>query len=475
MEHAHHFLSRLDRLSLPHVELALSLYRDHKLLYTILDLAKIPEGAERVALSLADPQNGPFIVVTRDGKFVTCLGEGMKAKNLPIISREKLDGIANRIEILRKRIQVAGINTGERGAAGKMFRAIYDGGSRLSREAFQMAAAWQPMLVMEYLRWMLDTAEDLTNTREVLMQQLRRTDKLHPRFDEVVRGYANSVWFVGHMAVLAALDGKVVYEEWSDKVYDAMQQMPHAWAAVRQGLVGPALRGIWGAGRMGEMVLGAYKNHHSEAKTLYRVVDSMCSLAVIGLRHPHLTDEVEEVLSAPLPQNEGLDAYQKGLNAIAALVQAVFKSARVEPQITQSAHLKIGRMYAMSVSKGLKAGNPYKFARPEDVPDDLALALPFNTADEFTNKWSNFQIMNILLPSMAVIEPEHMYLPADFYAKAEITYEPSEIMPLLLAIRDTDYRSPGETRTTPKGADRNSPCPCGSGVKYKRCCLGKKK
>jgi len=34
--HAHHFLSRLDRVSLPHVELALGLYRDDDMLRYIL-------------------------------------------------------------------------------------------------------------------------------------------------------------------------------------------------------------------------------------------------------------------------------------------------------------------------------------------------------------------------------------------------------------------------------------------------------
>jgi hypothetical protein len=51
MPHQHHFLSRLDRIAAPQVELALDLYRDHKLLHFLLDQARIPEGAPRVALS----------------------------------------------------------------------------------------------------------------------------------------------------------------------------------------------------------------------------------------------------------------------------------------------------------------------------------------------------------------------------------------------------------------------------------------
>lgn len=65
MGHEHHFLSRLDRVSLPHVELALELYRDHELMRFLLRDAELPEGAERAAISLADPKEGPFLVVTR--------------------------------------------------------------------------------------------------------------------------------------------------------------------------------------------------------------------------------------------------------------------------------------------------------------------------------------------------------------------------------------------------------------------------
>lgn len=67
MGHAHHFLSRLDRVSLPHSELALGFYNDVPLLQFILKSVRLPEGATRVAVSLNHPESGPFLVVTRDG------------------------------------------------------------------------------------------------------------------------------------------------------------------------------------------------------------------------------------------------------------------------------------------------------------------------------------------------------------------------------------------------------------------------
>jgi hypothetical protein len=85
MFRAEHFLSRLDRLPRGEVDLALELYRDPELLRAVLHTASIPDGAERAAISLGDPVLGPFLIVTRDGHFVTCLGRGMRVGELPVI------------------------------------------------------------------------------------------------------------------------------------------------------------------------------------------------------------------------------------------------------------------------------------------------------------------------------------------------------------------------------------------------------
>src|SRR5262245_467345 len=106
MGHAHHFLSRLDRLSRAHVDLALALYRDDERLRYLLEQVRIPEGAERVAVSLDHPSEGPFVLVTRQGRFVTCLGRGMRADNLPIITRAELDAFTAKHAVFQEREEV---------------------------------------------------------------------------------------------------------------------------------------------------------------------------------------------------------------------------------------------------------------------------------------------------------------------------------------------------------------------------------
>jgi SEC-C motif len=95
--HARHFLSRLRRVKRAQIELALSLYRDPTLVKAVFESANLPESTQRVAISLKDPKEGPFIIVARDGYFVTCLGKRMSVGALPVIPREQLDAVSARI------------------------------------------------------------------------------------------------------------------------------------------------------------------------------------------------------------------------------------------------------------------------------------------------------------------------------------------------------------------------------------------
>jgi hypothetical protein len=91
MGHDHHFLSRLDRVNDESAQLALLFYREPDLLRLVLVSAKIPDGADRVALSLNHHERGPFIIVSREGRFITCLGEGMHLGDRFVVPRRILD------------------------------------------------------------------------------------------------------------------------------------------------------------------------------------------------------------------------------------------------------------------------------------------------------------------------------------------------------------------------------------------------
>src|SRR5579863_9583178 len=94
--HAHHFLERLDRVTREQMEFALGLYRDHEAVRYVLDHANVPGGVDRVAIAIDDAREGPFVIVTVDGRFVTCLGKGMR-HDWPVVPRGQVDALLAKV------------------------------------------------------------------------------------------------------------------------------------------------------------------------------------------------------------------------------------------------------------------------------------------------------------------------------------------------------------------------------------------
>ena len=103
--HATHFLRRLDRVADQQVEIALGLYRDPELVRELLTHVQLEDRVDRVAVSLGTERDGPFLVLTRDGKFVTCLAEGMSPGALPVVGPDRLRVACDRVERMRERLQ----------------------------------------------------------------------------------------------------------------------------------------------------------------------------------------------------------------------------------------------------------------------------------------------------------------------------------------------------------------------------------
>ncbi|UQA56643.1 YecA family protein [Polyangium aurulentum] len=467
--HAHHFLSRLDRLSMPHVELALSFYRDHELVRYILGAARIPEGAARVAMALADGDSGPFLVVTRDGKFVTCLGEGMHTGELHVITRGHLDKIADKLGALRERMALAKRLTGAKGTA-ELFRQIYDAAHRLSREQVAAMAAFQPLLAVELLGCLLDADVDQAKARDILLYELRRTDRLDKRFDESLHAYWCTAWAIGHLSVLTAMDGRVAFDRFPAEVMDRLAEYPYSWPAVRQQVVGIAIRGLWGAARMGKMFLPIYKRECAEATSIPELVNGVFGLGAIGMRHARVRAEAQKALT---PAKEGKDAATpEPYQAVRAAVASVLTIDPGEPALRQ-AHTRLGAKLAVVYGKNAPEGSPYRFVREADVPPDIADAM---LAFDMTGFRAHPQVLSGLLTSLSWLaraEAEELYFTADHLAAWRISWDPGYTTSLLLEERDAMDRARAASRARKAEKSppaRNAPCPCGSGKKHKRCC-----
>jgi hypothetical protein len=278
--HGHdvHFLERLERLSTPQTELALSLYQDPLLIRALLEQIRLPEGAARVALSLGDGERGPFVVVARDGHFVTCLAEGMSPGDHPVIPRGQLDAIARRVAEVRNRFDAVRQLAGPRGNVFALLGRIFSAGPWLSREEFSAIAAFQPLLKRDFLRLLWETNALLDRTRPLASRCVKR-GRLG---DDILRAWWNEVWAVGHLSVLASMDSRDVITELPA---EAPERGLLSWPAVRQGVVAVALRGLWGVAKLGRPVLPDHKRWYVQSESSLELVDSALGLLGIGLRH----------------------------------------------------------------------------------------------------------------------------------------------------------------------------------------------
>jgi hypothetical protein len=72
-----HFLRRLDRLVGAELDVAKFLFQHRDLVLLLLDRVAVPSACSRVVVSLSERVDGPRVVLSREGWFITILGEGM--------------------------------------------------------------------------------------------------------------------------------------------------------------------------------------------------------------------------------------------------------------------------------------------------------------------------------------------------------------------------------------------------------------
>lgn len=467
LPHQDHFLSRLDRVPYAERELALELYRDHELVEFLLARVRLPEQAERVAISLGDPNNGPFLIVTRDGRFVTCLGEGMRVDDLPIITRAQLDGIAEHHEDLRARFALCQQIEGRPGKMTSLLRRLHEAGDELSREEFLGLAALQPLLQIELMGIHIRVSKELERARAGLLVLLRRTDHPKEAHREELRQYFLRSWLVAHVSLLIALNARQVFECVG---FDTVRPLGTYFSSVTfmHANVGLASSGIWSVGRMGKLLLPNYKEAYASASTALDMAEAAIGLGVLGLRHRHLRAEVQKTLATP-PASFGRDAPESVEGRWSQIITRLIALVYDDPEASQLSHAQHGARLAVERTSSLPAGSKDRFTRPEDVPLDIAWALSAGWDADFLGNLGNIKQLIFALPWIADAAPEQFYLPGDVLRVLHRPWTPERTIGLLASWRD-HRKTVIEDERQSAGPTRNGPCPCGSGKKYKRCC-----
>ena len=458
MPHDEHFLRRLDRLSSSNeeLELALGLYRDHELVRYVLDNVRLPEGADRVALALGTASDGPHVVVTRDGHFVTCLGAGMKTGAHPVVSRAHLDALAAKVERVRDGIALAR----KRGLdETKLLEKISAAGPAVSREDFVAAEAVigpaSGILIGAYAEW----ARTIEESLPILMRPT--TNRSAQRM--AAAGIARGAWLMGHSALIQIdtasrewIEGWAAMESWS-------RHSP--WTFLFRLSAFPfAARAVWIAARLGKPILPSYRERFAKATDMMEFVEAGWGLVAMGLRHKGLRAEIWRTLQGRKP--EASDApWVTSLSQVFIDITGMLDENKEEELRVEG--LNAGRHMVVQYTEHLPSSSPHRYSDPARVGDELALAALLGGWHDVhrEEEGAGLLILGVVMASRA--RAEDFYLPASLLAAVgqpsleDLGASLIEMRRALVGVSKPVTREP-----TP---GRNDPCFCGSGKKYKKC------
>lgn len=461
MAHAHHFLERLDRVTRAQTEFALGLYRDDAAVRYVLEHVKLPPEATRVALSIEDPREGPFVLVTREGRFVTCLGKGMRHEH-PVVPRAQIDALLAKVAEKRARREMAQRDLRPDEDEEDVTLRVSLRGSRLSREDFVAVSAFEPLLSMAWWEVMREVALDAGKSRLALVPMASRATSVDPKEAKALEGVHRMEWAVAHMAVLACAGERREL----DAIVEAAQDYAFApmFGCALQGGLPFLMRSAWAAARLGRGIIPRYKRALAEADNLFAALDAALGLGAIALRHSGTAAEIERILqSYPVPAGDRSTPEYLRQWAARTVAQQIEPAAVAQ---NEQAALAGARESCVRMGESLPEGHPLRFGTAADVPEDLArttiLWLDFDTYDPEQQK-----LAFAVLPIAARASAEDFFFPREVIRAWIGRWSPEETLLRIRRLPDAGGKpQPVRAAKTP---GRNDPCTCGSGKKWKKC------
>jgi hypothetical protein len=444
--HDHHFLSRLDRVDLRHAEMALELYRDHQLVREILRASSAPCDAPRIAISLDDPKSGPFVIVAKDGHFVTCLAEGMRV-NLPVVDREELDLIASHLNGLRNAAHAVAQDP----SRGDVLRRVLTRGEFLYAEDLAELRPVLPLIEGPVTIRTLVLGESIVS----LLPAVRRVLGFKgARARSALAEYAKALYrYRNHMLIAGLASPRLLREIIRQSPECSLSRPAHAL-----GLILPVVTGGWLMAQFGPDAIEAIAKR-VDARDGYGTTDAVAGLCAIAARYPAYRADIRDVLSrirVPPSCYERHPAAASGLEVLrmdaeGSLAPAVHAAA-------QAHAFKVARVF-------------FPDARgPADIPAGEALTLYLQNASSVTESGGNFLSCLMLVHEAAKLDAEALCLPRRFKDLHRSRLDPQLAPTLIQGIRQA--RPLPQPERAPQRPGRNEACPCESGRKYKRCCIG---
>jgi hypothetical protein len=471
MGHDIHFLERLDRVSLDHQTLALALYRDPVMTRRFVAALAERDGApgERIAFALEDGGQGPHVIVTRAGRFVTCLARGMVvSEEVSIISRAQLN--ANREWMARLR---ALEGDGQRELRAWV-DALLDEGRWPSRDQIRALEIFSPLY--QEMAWaefefnrgaVRECEEELIGAGRATRRRMQRSSA------GVLESFVNAMIlhrrYMAHMTVLYAMsvrEGEPLLRHKRER--DCMSVMAYELAEL--GTPMALLRAAWLLVQREEITLfevvaemrGMAKRDLVYMPLLYALMWSGELCAVLSGKRRVLREALLKVKGKMLAPGHPL---------LPRLISLMERTAWVSELSELPIHERAARLRAHP--EAVVPAWAERFYDPvalEERPEAMVQELLAHDA-----AW-------IMSDGEAMVL--WLYMPALARRSATLLYPREPAAPLVgraLAERGALYakelvrhahhgHKQATVQTQTQG--RNEPCACGSGKKYKKCCGG---
>jgi hypothetical protein len=467
--HAVHFLERLERASGDAADLALRMYHDPQLLRSVLANVRIPAQYDRIAVSLHEEDNGPFIVSDRAGRFITCLAKGMGVKDLHLLPNSQLLAHIRKMEVARDRFALAESLVGTDKPAAALMKRILKQAEDVTREEILALSAIQPAIKPLLFFWVVNSAISATK----LNIEVLRRKKPGTRNRKLLREYWENHWAAGHFALLSGMTGAQGCEEQSKN--HLRQFLNCMIVRLFSGDFALIVRLLWFIGKMGTLLLPECKRMMLKPSAASDWIVGFYGAVVIGLRHRKTRSQVQDAVIKSFKSVENLPPWVAQLmigqkeSPDALLVFAL--TALRDPDRIHQRFLEISKRNAIAYSAAQKEPlpAPYDWQTPEDVPEDLAVVLHARATYNILNNPVLLSILAQMPPWLARCEAEDFYFPGEFYEHVRRPWQPKYALEIL----EEDWRYYGAKQPVTVGQKpgRNDPCPCGSGKKYKRCCF----
>jgi len=462
MGHDLHFLQRLERVDEGQVDLAMSLYNDSEGMRWILDRAGV-EGDGRLAVSLGDVREGPFVLVERNGRFVTCLARGMRP-DVPVVNRAKLDSLLSRLAEHRRREGFADRYEGAAGGHYRLFKRALEAGDRLSREEFAALSFFTEWVEDAYLEGYLVALDNL-ETRRLDAACLSPSDG---KWGQVQRELWQVVWHASRTALLGYMDAAAVLAASPPDVVQRLLGLALRTLAQTQTLFGVAA-GLWIVNRHARHVVDALLEKVDGATCGgTEFIYDLYALTTIGLGHAKLRGDVERVLRRPEESVGARGAQGDQARLAFRLVRGPLSITLEQPE------------NAVRVAMGCAVhwrGDPCEPVTLVKTPgvrwpeaDEVELLTPMFHSALDPCEPSTRIVLAYALPRLARMGAEELLPTREWMRANPSRYGPDIMRALARRLAPRPRAAPAPAAPAPA---RNAPCPCGSGRKYKRCCAVK--